>query len=206
MLEEESRYELPERPPLDGPRRRALAACGAWLALLWVVVLGALHEEGTWWWLLAWPVVTLLSAILVHFRFRRLPSARVSLAAFTLLVPLGSVLHLTLLDSRSQGRLGRCIGNFKDVCTALEMYSCDHGQYPMKLSWLTPEYLRRIPVCPEAGRDTYTNSYTWAWARSHDRRIVGIYTVYCEGANHRRVRGVRPNYPQYTSSQGLIER
>lgn len=96
--------------------------------------------------------------------------------------------------ARHLGQLVGCESNLKNIGTALEMYDVDYGSYPRSLAMLTPEYLRYIPTCPAAGADTYSSSYSVS--------ATG-YTVTCAGAHHQAV-GLPPNYPQYTSTQGLI--
>lgn len=93
--------------------------------------------------------------------------------------------------------IARCESNLKNLGTALEMYSTDNnGRFPQRLAALTPLYLKAIPTCPDAGRDTYSASYQVA--ASPD-----AYTLYCRGNNHAR-EGMAPNSPQYTSTVGLI--
>ena len=95
------------------------------------------------------------------------------------------------------GQLTACKSNLKNIGTALEMYSTDNsGRFPTALSQLTPNYLRRIPTCPSATADTY--SMTFQSASNPD-----AYTVMCTGAHHREA-GMPPNFPRYTSTQGLL--
>ncbi|CAN0391541.1 unnamed protein product, partial [Phaeothamnion confervicola] len=55
------------------------------------------------------------------------------------------------------GQLTGCKSNLKNLATSLEMYSTDNaGHYPRSsLNLLTPNYLKVIPQCPTAQRDTY---------------------------------------------------
>ncbi|MCL5773287.1 MAG: hypothetical protein M1536_02770 [Firmicutes bacterium] len=92
-----------------------------------------------------------------------------------------------------------CESNLKNVSTALEMYATDNqGHYPASLSQIVPAYLRSIPACPAAGKDTYSSSYT-------SSQNPDAYTFYCSGDNHKEV-NAGENYPQYSSSQGLIQK
>lgn len=86
----------------------------------------------------------------------------------------------------------------KSIANALEMYAGDHdGQLPDNLSELTPTYLKYVPVCPAAGRDTYSESYF----RLRTREGVG-YRVSCGGHNHLGA-GVRgADLPTYHSGVG----
>jgi uncharacterized protein YfbU (UPF0304 family) len=89
--------------------------------------------------------------------------------------------------------LTACKSNQKNIGTALEMYFTDHQErYPSALSALTPNYLRVIPICASAKKDTYSGAFV-----STDSH----YTVYCAGSHH-----FNPNFPQYNSTEGLVER
>lgn len=99
---------------------------------------------------------------------------------------------------RRQGQLDACESNLKNVGTALEMYATDaQGVYPPTLALVTPNYLKFIPTCPAAKRDTYSEGYT-----SHMH--PDAYTVVCAGDNHKGLSA--PNYPQYSSAAGLIDK
>lgn len=92
-----------------------------------------------------------------------------------------------------------CKSNLKNIGTALELYSTDNkGHYPRSLKQICPLYLKTLPTCPAAGKDTYSSSY---------KVIVNpdAYTVFCSGHNHKN-EGVPQNYPQYSSIQGLMEK
>lgn len=46
------------------------------------------------------------------------------------------------------------------LAPAIASYAEDHGrQYPPSLEALVPKYIAKLPVCPEAGRDTYSDVY-----------------------------------------------
>ena len=101
--------------------------------------------------------------------------------------------------NRPQGMLTACMSNEKNIGTALEMYATDNnGDYPDDLAKLTPAYLKVIPTCPEAGTDTYSQTYR----RSLDMKN---FTFYCRGRNHRRA-SVPRDYPRYNSRSGLVRR
>lgn len=90
-----------------------------------------------------------------------------------------------------------CGSNLKNMATACEMYSTDNeGHYPTSLSQLVPGYMKTIPTCPAAGKDTYSSSYSSA-------SNPDMFTLYCSGNNHKEV-NAGENYPQYNSAQGLI--
>lgn len=109
----------------------------------------------------------------------------------------GAILIPNFIRARAQGQLTACKSNLKNIGTALEMYATDNaGRFPPRLEALTPNYLKRIPTCPSTARDTYTQGYEAASGPD-------AYTVVCSGHNHPGVRQPA-NYPQYTSTQGLI--
>lgn len=112
---------------------------------------------------------------------------------------LAGIVVPNFIRARSQGQTTACKSNLKNIGTALEMYSTDNGgRYPTQLSKLTPDYLRTMPTCPSAGQDTYSASY-------EVRIQPDGYTVMCQGAHHEKA-GLGPNFPQYTSERGLLER
>lgn len=101
------------------------------------------------------------------------------------------------IRSHHGGQTTACKSNLKNIGMALEMYSTDYaGLYPTSPGLLTPNYLKTIPTCPSTGWVTYQFQLS-----SHP----DLYTVVCDGANHRAA-GIEGNYPQYTSFMGLIER
>lgn len=76
----------------------------------------------------------------------------------------------------------------------LHEYARQHkGQYPKKLSELTPKYLKTIPTCPQANRDTYSASYLAIADKP-------MYFVCCAGKNHMGP----PDTPQIVSDLGFL--
>ncbi|MEW6277133.1 MAG: hypothetical protein AB1758_00820 [Candidatus Eremiobacterota bacterium] len=115
-------------------------------------------------------------------------------------VGLAAFLAPNFIKARSRGSLTACKSNLKNLGAALELYSADHGgRYPRALHALTPRYLKEIPRCPIVQSDTYSWSY-----RSH--RVPDRYSFCCGGTNHREAGITACDYPQYNSTQGLIER
>ncbi|MBI3927180.1 MAG: hypothetical protein HY319_16710 [Armatimonadetes bacterium] len=105
------------------------------------------------------------------------------------------------LRARGQGQLTACKSNLKNLGTGCEMYSTDHGGlYPPALENLTPNYLKTIPTCPAAGRDTYSGSYRVA---ERSASVADLYTMMCAGSHHSDS-GIPADYPQYTAVQGLL--
>lgn len=121
----------------------------------------------------------------------------VLLIAFAAIYPSSSLYK----SPRSGGQFTQCQSNCKNIGTALEMYSTDNsGHYPPSISSLTPAYLRSIPTCASAGRDTYTASYKVFVARNKGE--TDAYTFFCSGNYHSFI-GVAGDYPQYDSRNGL---
>ncbi len=97
---------------------------------------------------------------------------------------------------RIEARVTQCVSNLKNITTAIEMYDTDHQCYPSSLKQLVPNYLRVIPSCAAAGKDTYSSSY---------RVLDGgkNYVVYCQGHYHKKA-GLPANYPRYEEKKGLF--
>lgn len=91
-----------------------------------------------------------------------------------------------------------CDSNLHNMAVALEMYATDNqGHFPHSLDRLKGDYFRKIPVCPLAG-DSKTFRYGYVYL---DTKTFQAYTMYCPGRLHA---GLRENYPQFSSSRGLI--
>lgn len=119
---------------------------------------------------------------------------------------LAAILVPNFIRARAQGQLTACKSNLKNIGTAMEMYSTDwSGKYPSPITSskakLTPNYLKTIPTCPAAGKDTY--NFTTAFNGSPVYQ--DYYYVECSGSNHTAV-SVTGNFPAYNGIQGLIER
>lgn len=120
------------------------------------------------------------------------------------------------LKARAQGQLTACKSNEKNIATALEMYASDfQGYYPSNLNKLISKdphlsYLRSIPTCPAAGKDTYSATYKYTVAKRDPKTgkvISGAdnFSFYCAGHSHKDAGGT-PNKPAYDSMNGLIDR
>lgn len=98
-------------------------------------------------------------------------------------------------DLRDEPWLVACGHNLKNIGIALEMYSSDHqGLYPKNLRALVPVYLKKLPTCSAARRDTYSVSY---------KRVgKADFQYHCHGSFHRGA-GLSANQPDYTSVRGL---
>lgn len=121
------------------------------------------------------------------------------MVAIVIIALLAAILVPNFIRSKSQGRASACKSNLRNIATALESYMLDNaGQLPASLSALPPAHLNSIPTCPGAGADTYSPGYAMAAAPT-------AYTICCGGDNHEGT-GLTPNFPQYLSSQGMVER
>lgn len=103
--------------------------------------------------------------------------------------------------------LTACKSNCKNLATALEMYSTDNGgryplTYELNSKLTTGNYLSKIPTCPAAGTNTYSDNYV-------STQSPDIFSFYCAGNNHGKAyeayRRNSSNYPMYHSNQGLID-
>ena len=117
---------------------------------------------------------------------------------FPLIVP-------NFIRCRCQSPLTACKSNLKNIGTAMEMYSTDwSGRYPRNLNILTPNYLKTIPECPHAGRQTYRPDFGPS-APFNTEGFQDYYYIECTGRNHED-RDVPADYPKYDGISGLIER
>ncbi|MCE1248054.1 MAG: hypothetical protein LWY06_15540 [Firmicutes bacterium] len=105
--------------------------------------------------------------------------------------------------SMDSGCYTQCRTNLRRIGTALKLYAEDNnGNYPPNLRMLTGKYLKEIPLCSEADKDTYSQDYQFY---NNEQEKIHRYTFYCNGKWHVRM-GIRENYPQYTSMDKLISR
>ena len=115
-------------------------------------------------------------------------------------IVVAAILGPNVMRARSRSYVTACKSNLKNISTAVKMYATDNGaRCPDVLARVTPGYLRTIPTCTSTGRDTYSRSYTCVHSMKHE-----TYTIVCEGLNHTSV-GDGPNYPRYSSEEGLLE-
>ena len=163
----------------------------------WLLILAALTFE-PFEHLPALLAVTAALTLMVHHEKAQLPAPSSLgwslLAGFLVLV---LIKPGCMLRGGEQSRLCACKSNLKNVATGLELYAGDWaGQYPPELGYITPNYLKFLPTCPAAGKDTYSHSY-----RVHAEQ----YTVMCRGCYHHGAAIDTPNYPRYTALEGLLE-
>ena len=139
--------------------------------------------------------------VIAHLEWRKMPSPATLGGLLLVAVTLMVVVLPNFIRCVCRGPLTACKSNLKNIGTGLEMYATDWaGQYPPDLSYLAPNYLRTMPTCPNAGKDTYSHSYQVSHGEPEQ------YTIMCRGCYHHGASIDTPNYPQYTALQGLIER
>ena len=98
-------------------------------------------------------------------------------------------------DGKSRVQLASCKSNLRNMATALEMYSTDNaGRYPKSIGLLTPNYLKAIPQCAAAQKDTYSACYQMAAGPD-------AYTLACQGHHHPQEK--RDDFPRYSSYSGI---
>lgn len=120
-----------------------------------------------------------------------------------------------LVKPAAQGQLTACKSNLKNMAVALEMYASDFsGDYPSSLSRLVNNdpnfsYLKHVPTCPAAARDTYSSTYKMSRSKRDPKsgKSIGIdsFSFHCSGHQHKAAGGP-PNKPAYDSERGLIDR
>ena len=93
--------------------------------------------------------------------------------------------------------LAQCERNQSNLAIAMEMYSTDNeGRFPRVMSRVVPTYLKMLPTCPAAGRDTYSSAF-------RSSSSPDAYTIACGGTNHADV-GLPAGFPIYTSTHGPV--
>ena len=127
---------------------------------------------------------------------------RISLESDSGLVSMPSVVQMALVNGielvipnlKTEQKLSRassCEQNLRDIGTAMKLYYVNNGeQWPRELSLLQPIYLKSLPECPEAGKDTYTRGYRISGAEA---------TIRCKGAFHENV-----DLPLWSSRHGVL--
>lgn len=88
----------------------------------------------------------------------------------------------------------------------MEMYADDHdGHYPRNLAQLTPDYLRSLPECYAAKRNTYRATFGPNAPRNHKHHSE-YYLIECTGTNHQDANRAA-DFPKYNSLVGFtVER
>lgn len=100
--------------------------------------------------------------------------------------------------SRRESDLNFCYNNIQRLAFQLDLYKRTEGHYPDSLSVLVPVYFDRIPHCPTADKDTYSDGYETDSENNN-------FTLYCKGSHHNPA-GVPDNHPVYSSREGLVKK
>ena len=84
------------------------------------------------------------------------------------------------LRSQWESQLAGCTTNLASIVAASNMYARDHGgKYPKTLDEMVGKYMLDLPICPAAGRNTYSDlQYT--------KNPPGM-SVSCSGGYHRKL-------------------
>ncbi|GMU55597.1 MAG: hypothetical protein AMXMBFR33_47430 [Candidatus Xenobia bacterium] len=91
------------------------------------------------------------------------------LVALAIVAVLAAILYPNHMRAKSRSKLMHCRGRLFDLATSLKFYAADNdGFYPTSLRALTPNYLKTIPNCPGAERDTYSAGYASAELKLED--------------------------------------
>ncbi|MCD4782639.1 MAG: protein kinase [Candidatus Eremiobacteraeota bacterium] len=122
---------------------------------------------------------------------------KIVISALFILVLLSLASYLLIV----MGLLFMCEKNCKKIGNALQAYAADHGgRHPDSLSELVPRNIKKIPVCPVTGKDTYSKSY-----RAYNFYGFKYCRFYCSGHNHSNCR-VPKNYPRYNTYDGVLSK
>lgn len=94
-----------------------------------------------------------------------------------------------------RSKLAACQSNLRNIATLLQIYIGENGKYPDKLTDLSPDYIRTLPTCPQAEKNSYTDGYQAASNPDN-------FTIQCQGNNHSQI-GLDENQPRYNLNTGL---
>ncbi len=118
---------------------------------------------------------------------------------FCFIALFAAILIPNFMMAKSQSQLAACESNLKNMATAVELYAVDHqGHYPERLPDLLPRYLRLMPQCPAAQKESYVYQVTARDLSGQPRQ----YELYCQGEWHKTLHVLR-DYPRYDSEKGL---
>lgn len=94
------------------------------------------------------------------------------MVVLAILAVLAAILYPNYMRTRSRSKFMHCRGNLLELDTALETYAADNdGYYPTSLHRLTPKYLKTIPSCPGAERETYSADYASAEVKLEEEAV-----------------------------------
>lgn len=104
-----------------------------------------------------------------------------------------------LARSRAQ-QVDICAQEMSKIGAAIELYGqADACQYPPSMEYLLPFYFDNLPRCPLDKAGDGATCFEKGYEHSD-----GFFTVCCRGHNHAGLGGTSQDYPQYSSSQGLV--
>lgn len=107
---------------------------------------------------------------------------------------LGTLFCAAQTESPQQAQFRACRANLKSLAQALEFYAADNpGQPGPPLAKLAPGYLKKMPTCPAANSDTYSQ-VEWSGEK---------FTLCCRG-NHHAALNVAPDHPAYAFPAGEV--
>jgi prepilin-type N-terminal cleavage/methylation domain-containing protein len=114
-----------------------------------------------------------------------------------ILAILASIMIPNIRRSIWKARFTGCQSNLRNIATGIQVYSNDQHdhKYPESIQSLVPQYLGKIPNCPAAGMDTYSESYTF------DSKTRN-FTIFCKGSHHTEL-DMSADEPWFNLQQGL---
>ena len=102
--------------------------------------------------------------------------------------------YASVVRPRPGAELTECKSNLAKLAKALDKYNQEHKRYPELLQALVPSYLSEPLRCPKSGPN---DSYGYQVAQD-------AYTLICTGERHRDAGLRAPDYPKFTSRDGLL--
>lgn len=161
------------------------------------LVLGSYRFTDDWFYYAC--LLVAAGALTLQRECRELPPPGTLLALCLASWLLAGFIPCVFMRGHGSSPLTACKSNLKNLATACEMYASDYGgHYPADLTLLTGgNYLRTVPTCPAAGRDTYSSTYEVS-AQPDSFRFA------CSGCHHHRSGIHAPNYPRYSAEEGLV--
>lgn len=108
---------------------------------------------------------------------------------------LASIMIPNMRKAFFRAQLTGCQSNLRNIATAVNQYEVEKKVFPTGLTEITPNYIKTIPTCPSAAKDTYTDGYQVSGTSDQ-------YTLQCKGQNHTLV-NLGPDEPWYSPERGL---
>lgn len=115
------------------------------------------------------------------------------------------------MPGRSANEVQVCLHNLERIVLAVKIFTYERKRRPQQLRELTlgsEPFLKAIPACPAAGRDTYSSGFGLFELESPVEDslhpTVG-FAVRCDGAYHQSA-GLAPGYPRFDLRIGFLTR